>query len=272
MPCSISNHPFARWVFFFFFSTLCSISFSDPRITEASLYCGNSTTPSGSNNFISGFVRNMESLSQLISSHQWGVSSVNSTPPMYGLAQCFDDLSSTDCILCYAAIRTKIPSCLPSTSARIYLDGCFLRYESYVFYDQSVDLVRDSRNCTPTVQSISSNSTAPDFAEIVEQAISGATALASGGGGGFGVAEAKGAAETVYAMAQCWKTVSKEGCRACLQKAGDETRGCVPKREGRGLNAGCYLRYSTVKFYDEGANNNSGGIACSMPDESILKT
>ncbi|KAK7306498.1 hypothetical protein VNO77_44444 [Canavalia gladiata] len=37
----------------------------------------------------------------------------------------------------------------------------------------------------------------------------------------------------------------------CLRKAGKEVKGCLPKREGRALNAGCYLMYSTHKFYNE---------------------
>jgi hypothetical protein len=44
--------------------------------------------------------------------------------------------------------------------------------------------------------------------------------------GGFGLAEVKGS--SVYALAQCWKTVSSDGCRECLEKAGKAVRGCVP--------------------------------------------
>lgn len=63
---------------------------------------------------------------------------------------------------------------------------------------------------------------------------------------GFGVMEVKG----VFGLAQCWNTVSSDGCRKCLEKAGRGVRGCLPSREGRGLNAGCYLRYSDKKFFD----------------------
>lgn len=71
---------------------------------------------------------------------------------------------------------------------------------------------------------------------------------------GFGVAEFKG----VYALAQCWDSVGKEGCRECLEKAGKAARGCLPKKEGRGMNAGCYLRYSTEKFYNHGGDTRDG--------------
>ena len=75
-------------------------------------------------------------------------------------------------------------------------------------------------------------------------------------GGGFAVGEVEG----VYALAQCWNTVGSDGCRNCLRKAGKEVRGCLPNREGRALNAGCYLKYSTEKFYnEEGAAEGGNG-------------
>lgn len=64
--------------------------------------------------------------------------------------------------------------------------------------------------------------------------------------GGFGVVEVKG----IYALAQCWESVERDGCRECLDKAAKAVRGCETKMEGRGMNAGCYLRYSTEKFYN----------------------
>lgn len=73
--------------------------------------------------------------------------------------------------------------------------------------------------------------------------------------GGFGVAAME--EEGVYALAQCWKTVNRDGCRACLAKASMAAKKCAPKREGRSMNAGCYLRYSTEKFYnDKGAEES----------------
>ncbi|CAL5370527.1 unnamed protein product [Camellia sinensis] len=133
-----------------------------------------------------------------------------------------------------AASRTRIPHCLPSISARIYLDGCFLRYESFDFFNQSVDSARDTVNCAT---------------DVVREL----------GFERFAVGEGKG----VYGLAQCWRSVSSGGCRECLEKAAGEVRRCVPSREGRGLNAGCYLRYSTVKFFNGGEKlqRSSGGSA-----------
>ncbi|KAK7305634.1 hypothetical protein VNO77_43541 [Canavalia gladiata] len=71
-------------------------------------------------------------------------------------------------------------------------------------------------------------------------------------------------------------TLGSDGCRDCLRKAGKEVKGCLPKREGRALNAECYLRYSTHKLYNEegaaggGTENNSLGQISSSISKSSL--
>lgn len=71
--------------------------------------------------------------------------------------------------------------------------------------------------------------------------------------GGFGAAEVKSGVVTAYALGQCWNTVDKSGCNRCLKDSEEKVRKCIPGSEGRALNAGCYLRYSTQKFFDEDA-------------------
>lgn len=173
---------------------------------------------------------------------------------MYGLAQCFQDLSHTDCLLCYAACRTKLPRCLPSISARIYLDGCFLRYDNYSFYKEATNRLIDTVNCSSKYGVVVDEVAKEEFLENVGFVIGNVTRGAVGNKG-FAVAEVKG----VYALAQCWKSVGSDGCKECLEKAGKAViNECFPKREGRGLNAGCYLRYSTEKFYNDNGQAQNG--------------
>ncbi|KAL7190351.1 hypothetical protein ACSBR2_022599 [Camellia fascicularis] len=239
MHFSIPNSPNLLCLCFFI-TLFFSVSLSDPRISEADLFCGG-TTPSPPQNaaYILTFVTEMESLSQLLSSNHWAHYVINST--IFGLFQCFEDLSHTDCLLCFAVSQTRIPHCLPSISARIYLDGCFLRYESFDFFNQSVDSARDTVNCaTDVVRELGFESRVGEvISDVIQEAVVN---------GGFAGGKGKG----VYGLAQCWKSVSGDGCRECLEKATGEVRRCVPSREGRGLNAGCYLRYSTVKFFNGG--------------------
>ncbi|MED6161907.1 hypothetical protein PIB30_065218 [Stylosanthes scabra] len=239
-------------IIFSLFSCLCQLTLSDSRISEAGLSCGTTRAPLYSN-YIPTFIKEMEFLSQQVTAHNWGTHSVDgagtgSGTTMYGLAQCFNDLSHTDCLLCYAASRTTIPRCLPSLSARIYLDGCFLRYDRYRFYSEDTDAVRDTVNCT------GGNVEGVAHERSVGRVVDGVVLKAVANGGGFAVGEIDG----VYALAQCWKTVGNDGCRNCLRKAGKQVRGCLPKKEGRALNAGCYLRYSTHKFYNEQSTVEAG--------------
>ncbi|KAF4381585.1 hypothetical protein F8388_021213 [Cannabis sativa] len=253
-----SNGKNRTWDFISLVSIAIIISFlscpclSDPRITEASLYCGVGKPPANVS-VVPTFVKEFEGLAQAINTSHWAThfdNTTNALLPMYGLAQCHQDLSNMDCLLCYAASRTRLPRCLPSVSARIYLDGCFLRYDNYSFYNESTDPVRDSYNCSSVSAPLDGSISRSKFAAEVRFVIGNATMAATAANGtGFGVA----AGEGVYALAQCWKTVSAEGCRACLDKASVEAKKCVPKKEGRSMNAGCYLRYSTDKFYNDEA-------------------
>lgn len=253
---SIEPHFQLKWLVISFSSfILFPLSSSDPRTSDAGLFCG-TAGPLG-RNFIPIFVQEMEFLSQQVTLNNWGSHFVNSTPPMYGLAQCHQDLSHLDCLLCYAAGRTKLPRCLPATSARIYLDGCFLRYDNYSFFSESVDPNHDAVNCTSGRGAIVDQATRSEFVRNVHRVISNVTAVAVANAG-YGVAEMEGGGVAVYALAQCWKTVNTSGCRDCLQKASNEVRGCLPAKEGRGLNAGCYLRYSTERFYGDDEESKAG--------------
>ncbi|KAL3833139.1 hypothetical protein ACJIZ3_007875 [Penstemon smallii] len=217
------------------------LSRSDPRISIAGLFCG--PRPNSTFN-IPLFVREMDILSQLVTRHDWGRDTLNSSTntSVYTLAQCYGDLSHNDCLQCYAESRTRLPRCIPSFSGRIFLDGCFLRYDNYDFFDESVDSVLDRVNCNSSAGG--GRGVGVGWERNVGEMIDDLTASAVVNGG-YAVRGSKG----VFGLAECWNTVSREGCRACLDKASREVRACLPRREGRALNAGCYLRYSNEKFY-----------------------
>ncbi|XP_073125263.1 cysteine-rich receptor-like protein kinase 42 [Henckelia pumila] len=165
--------------------------------------------------------------SQLVTADDWGNYTVHSDDiSIYSLAQCHRDLSHDDCLQCYAASRTRLPHCLPSPSGRIFLDGCFLRYDNYSFFDERTDPVWDNVNCNSTVgvgvrddMEFGKNA-----AELMDNLT--AAAVANGGHAADGI---KG----VFGLAECWKTLSRDGCGECLAKANREVKACMPSREGR---------------------------------------
>ncbi|XP_031287769.1 cysteine-rich receptor-like protein kinase 1 [Pistacia vera] len=231
------------------FSMFVSPSFSSSRTSESFFKCGTKMLPTDSY-FISNFVKVMEFLSGEVKKQGHADFYINNPPPnIYGLAQCHEDLSSTDCELCFAAARTKVPRCLPSESARIFLDGCFLRYDDYDFFKETIDPVYDTVNCSSPTGLLADDSLHKQFEAKLGELITNVTRQAKSNEG-FAVAEGKGGVVSVYALAQCWATVSDEGCGQCLDKAGQELRNCSPGSDGRAMYTGCYMRYSVERFFN----------------------
>ncbi|KAB2609321.1 cysteine-rich receptor-like protein kinase 42 [Pyrus ussuriensis x Pyrus communis] len=255
MQLPIPNPQNLICLFLIFSAFFFSPSVSHPRISEAGRFCGHGKHNS-SGNFIPNFVNVMNFISNNVNAKRWGEYIITSpAPEVYALAQCYDDLSPTECSACFAVSRTKLPLCLPSTSARIYLDGCFLGYDDHEFSHQAVDDEYKNVNCGSS-RIDASKSRTKEFARKVEGVIRNVTELAVSQGG-FGVF-GKSGVESVYALAQCWKTINASGCRECLEEAGASLVGCVPGVEGRAMFAGCFLRYSNENFYgiEDGSNDS----------------
>lgn len=127
-----------------------------------------------------------------------------------------------------------------------------MRYDNYSFYQESVSSISDKINCSAENFTIP-GSNRVGFDSAVGYAVGNVTAIALRNRG-FGIGEKEG----VYALAQCWESLSTEGCRKCLAKAATVVKSCSGKKEGRAMNAGCYLRYSTEKFYGKDSAHGRG--------------
>lgn len=240
MPISL---PLSLFLIFLSSALFISPSLSDPRISEVEKICSGSGSLSAIPNFGAVF----RDVVQQVTNQNWGFSSITNPPPiMYGLAQCHGDLDQNDCLLCYAQARTKAPSCLPQMG-RLYLDGCFLRFDNYSFFDETLDPAHDNFTCGPRA---GINDVAL-FRDRVGRVVANLTTNAVNGKGFAVAAEEGGAVLGIYALAQCWGTVVQSGgCKACLDDAASKVNRCVPGGEGRAMNAGCFMRYSTQKFYN----------------------
>lgn len=71
---------------------------------------------------------------------------------------------------------------------------------------------------------------------------------------------------SVYGMAQCWRSLNASGCRECLESARASAVKCLPATDGKALNAGCFVRYSTEPFYLAASSSGGGssGISSSF--------
>nr|XP_043615061.1 cysteine-rich receptor-like protein kinase 42 [Erigeron canadensis] len=255
---------------------------SDPRATAASnVICGSGKPTTTS--YKSTFVQAMEQLSSNLNNSNSNFATINitnipssdntTTFSFYALFHCHEDLSRTDCLVCYAVSRTAIPACLPRTSGRIFLDGCYVRYDNRSFFQEAVDPDTDTKNCSSNLRSDDWRDFRGGFSEFnqsVRGLVENITNVALNNSG-FSAMKYGG----VYGLAQCWKSLRNDGCRNCLEKAKNEVKTCMPSRDGRAMNAGCFLRYSTQKFYhthDEQGNGSNSGISLFTRVNIYLRT
>nr|XP_023912619.1 cysteine-rich receptor-like protein kinase 3 [Quercus suber] len=223
---------------------------SDPRATEAALICTNNTASVPQHDtFLQNFFAAMDKVTPLIATqrHAAVVNGSTGDTPVYVFGECMKDLTNEDCGVCFAQCKTQIFWCKPfqrvNRGGRLFYDGCYLRYDDYYFFNETLS-VEDKTVCGS--QEFVGNGSV--FSANVNQLVMNLTAEAPKFDG-FSVGFVTNENVTVYGLAQCWEFVNGSDCEYCLASAVSNISSCTPKEEGRVLNAGCYLRYSTEKFY-----------------------
>ncbi|KAL0364188.1 UNVERIFIED_CONTAM: Cysteine-rich receptor-like protein kinase [Sesamum angustifolium] len=202
-------------------------SFSEPRATEAALICSNRTAEASDRQvYVASFLATMDSITPQVSRQRYGVV-INGTGnnTVYTFGECMKDLSQNDCNLCFARMKTQILRCLPfqrlTKGGRLFYDGCYIRYDDYMFFNESLSAV-DRTVCG-----------ADDF-----------------------VGNRSLFADSVLELS---RNVRVEGPKNDGFFTGVENWFLPPNVEGRALNAGCYFRYSTTRFYNNSASDAPAG-------------
>ncbi|KAK3003641.1 hypothetical protein RJ639_018499 [Escallonia herrerae] len=191
--------------------------------------------------------------SQLTNSTHFATAQQSRTSdPVYAMAQCRNYLATADCVACFDAAVSLIRNCSAANGARVIYDGCFLRYESNGFYDQTTQ---------PGNVGICSNQTASQataFNAAVEGLLTDLVSVTPRIND-FYAATTRGvigSSATVYAVAQCAETVSESGCQDCLAVANSNIQSCPPRAEGSAIDSGCFLRYSDTSFFSDNQTTN----------------
>nr|DAD34525.1 TPA_asm: hypothetical protein HUJ06_005165 [Nelumbo nucifera] len=246
-------------LFLSFLLLFLNTAFSDPRATQAALVCTNRTaaTPDRQT-FIANFLAAMDSVTPQIASQRYARTvegTGNNT--VYAFGECMKDLSQNDCNLCFAQCKTQVLRCLPfqkgTRGGKIFYDGCYLRYDDYEFFGEALSPA-DRTVCGTTGFGGKRTAFRVNALELVKNLSAEAPR-----NDGFFVGSVDRGNSTVYGLAQCWEYLNASSCRSCLQSAVSEIDSCLPNVEGRALNAGCYLRYSTDKFYNNSGTDAVGG-------------
>ncbi|KAI5436852.1 variant 3, Cell division control protein 2 [Lathyrus oleraceus] len=234
------------------FALLSQTVMAESRAKTVLVTCG-SQLEHNTTIFVPNFVATMEKISEQMRSTGFG-KAVTGTglDTNYGLAQCYGDLSLLDCVLCYAEARTVLPQCFPYNSGRIYLDGCFMRSENYSFFNEYKG-PGDRAVCGNTTKKNS------DFQAAAKQAVLTAVqdAVKNKGYARGRVVVSEAANESAYVLADCWRNLNSQSCKACLEHASSSILGCLPSSEGRALNTGCFMRYSDIDFLNKEVENTS---------------
>ncbi|KAI3519027.1 hypothetical protein L1887_07998 [Cichorium endivia] len=183
------------------------------------------------------------------------------------MGQCRNYMSTRDCLACFDFADRSIRYCAGATGGRAILDGCFLRYESKAFYDQTT---------TPGNAGLCGNRTLSrqrDFETTVDGLMSNLSIATPKINGYFAAvtAHVNGTnTSTAYAIAQCATTITPDGCRDCLQVAYANIKSCATDvTDGRTVDSGCFMRYSASPFFP-----NSSSIDITpflLPDGSSSK-
>lgn len=234
-------------------------SAADSRATQAALICSNNTAslPERST-FVSNFLDSMDAVTPLIASQRFAAV-VNGTgnTSVYAFGECMNDLTQSDCDLCFAQMKTQILRCLPfqlaTRGGRLFYDGCYVRYDYYNFFNESLSAV-DRTVCGKS--DYSGNRTI--FSDNAMKLARNLSVVAPKNDG-FAVGLVNLRNVSVYGLGQCWKFVKGTSCSKCLVDAAKDIGSCPPKTEGRVLNAGCYFRYSTERFYFNSTATATGG-------------
>eukprot|EP01018_Ginkgo_biloba_P008794 Gb_20961 [translate_table: standard] len=231
---------------------------TDPRISLPEYAICNSDFHPNSATYEINYVVAMKSISEQTDLHRFGVQKEgNDSNSIHALFQCREDLSHTDCSLCFSQARTQLGAkCTVYSGGRIYMDGCFLRYQITWFFNQTVDAA-DTKICG-SQKSIRPQRFLRSTQKLINNISTQTLEKES-----FSVGSTDGPSTKIYALAECWKTLSKPLCRDCLLNASAKILSCSPSFQGQALNAGCYMRYDTAPFFNlkshESAASTSAG-------------
>ncbi|KAI9073134.1 hypothetical protein K1719_044911 [Acacia pycnantha] len=109
---------------------------------------------------------------QLLSMKKHFVTAEQANPenPVFTLFQCRNYLSFNDCVACFNFAAAQILEC-PATAqgGRAVYDGCFLRYETNAFFDQT----QDNFNAVLCGNQTARESSTTLFTSVVQQVLSG---------------------------------------------------------------------------------------------------
>ncbi|EXC20317.1 Putative cysteine-rich receptor-like protein kinase 43 [Morus notabilis] len=227
------------YTFIFLVFDLVRLSNSAPSMELLTRSCRDKVVRNVTN-YIVNYEKIVGSMVENMERDKFAMGEIGDPPErLYVLSQCTGDLSGKDCLACFHEIKEILMGCFPNTGGRIFFGGCYIRAENYPFFNLPVE-PDDLRKCGDSVN------TQPEFSDMVRKKIN--ELVRSTAESGSGVAYKRTRHIFVLVMATCWKTMDRNMCNVCVEKAAQVCSSCLPSTEGRVLNSGCILRYADYDF------------------------
>ncbi|XP_054794503.1 cysteine-rich receptor-like protein kinase 2 isoform X2 [Prosopis cineraria] len=173
---------------------------------------------------------------------------VNAENPVFSLFQCRNYLSIHDCVACFDAAAKQIRDCRAGAhGGRVIYDGCFLRYETNAFFDETTE------NFNAVSCGNQSTRESTEFTSLVQQVLMNLQTTTPKKQGFFAATKAQlpENGSTIYAFAQCTETITQDGCLNCLNTGYNNMLACFPNSDGKAYAAGCFMRYSNTSFFPD---------------------
>ncbi|CAH1435490.1 unnamed protein product [Lactuca virosa] len=180
--------------------------------------------------------------------------SLSDGDPVFGDAHCRRYLSTAQCVACFDSGVSELLPCTTVNAAYVFSDNCFLRYEDYPDYYDNPYVAADQVTILPLQicgnQSASVTST---FSQDVDALLSDIRVATPKAPNWYVASTRQVSSEntTVYAIAQCVENTSQAICQNCLNTAYSNLYSCLPNREGRFADTGCFARYSDTPFFSD---------------------
>ncbi|GAB2282417.1 hypothetical protein Dimus_016962 [Dionaea muscipula] len=167
---------------------------------------------------------------------------------VYGLAQCREDVDTSDCSNCIQNATQEIrPTCKSQVDARIWYDFCFLRYSTENFIGK---LDTTASTLYRNVESVTDPDTFNKVLAKLFHKVDSEAVKPGNHGLGKGQTKLPDPFETLYALAQCTGDLSQLSCAQCLATANVNFEGFCKNSKGcRVLYSSCYVRYELYPFY-----------------------
>jgi site-specific DNA-adenine methylase len=256
--------PFLLYVFL---ALLCNLAYADPPYyicSNNSNYAGNMTL----------FQSNLQDVLLSLSSNSsvskfYNTSKGNDPDRVYSLYMCLDYVTYDTCQTCITTAIQDIKNRYPNTTeAVVWEESCQLRFSNKNFFGQL--------NVTGNVLDLDNkqNISEPEqFKSVVKETLNNLTKRAAFNlsANMYATGEVPFQDKTIYALVQCTRDLSADGCNSCLQRAITDVLTCCYFSVGARLpSRSCFLRYELYNFYGAPSSTNGQGGSKYLSTAQIL--